>query len=92
MNWVFLVTKLDLYKDAQAEKMFSSLLEQIERKVLFLLLSKMPSHSGFEDEKQKEKMLQEWLDQNQYTRWNFTLSNCQMSKYNLNFELDEHIG
>jgi len=28
----------------------------------------MPSHSGFEDEKQKEKMLQEWLDQNQYTR------------------------
>merc|ERR1711992_527696 len=29
---------------------------------------KMPSHSEFDDEKQKEKMLQEWLDQNQYTR------------------------
>jgi len=28
----------------------------------------MPSHSEFDDEKQKEKMLQEWLDQNQYTR------------------------
>merc|ERR1712218_646451 len=29
---------------------------------------KMPSHSEFDDEKQKEKMLQAWLDQNQYTR------------------------
>ena len=29
----------------------------------------MPSHSEFDDEKQKEKMLQEWLDQNQYTRY-----------------------
>merc|ERR1711976_811969 len=29
---------------------------------------KMPSHSEFDDTKNKEKMLQEWLDQNQYTR------------------------
>merc|ERR1711931_197326 len=29
---------------------------------------KMPSHSEFDDAKNKEKMLQEWLDQNQYTR------------------------
>ena len=29
----------------------------------------MPSHSEFDDAKNKEKMLQEWLDQNQYTRY-----------------------
>merc|ERR1712025_309658 len=28
----------------------------------------MPSHSEFDDAKNKEKMLQEWLDQHQYTR------------------------
>jgi len=28
----------------------------------------MPSHSTFDDDKSKEKMLQDWLDQNQYTR------------------------
>merc|ERR1711936_878993 len=43
--------------------------EQIDiEKYCCLTNSRMPSHSGFNDDKQKEKMLQEWLDQNQYTR------------------------
>ena len=37
----------------------------------------MPSHSEFDDEKQKEKMLQEWLDQNQYTRYNIFIAHFQ---------------
>ena len=65
-RFTFLVSQLA--KPAYKRTQFLDIVS-LSRAVIKNKSVKMPSHSEFDDAKNKEKMLQEWLDQNQYTRY-----------------------